>query len=150
MGIPGIPAGPDRRGESIEAVITRLVGVGPQLYPVEGLRQPLNGDRCALFAGLVRQKFIDAADDVLDGALKAAANLLGAALPGGDWVAARERLGDFAEFIDDPRCRAYLRFLPGRSAPSPAFIVRVRARVPATIRVALPVVVAAPARPCTS
>ena len=136
--------------ESIEAVILRMVGIGPQLNPVERLREPLNGDGGTLLAGLVRQEFVDALDDVFDGALEAAAYFLRSALPGRGRVAARERLRGFAEFLDDYRCRACLGFLPGRSAPSPAFIVRVRARVPATIRVALPAAAVGPARRCSA
>ena len=136
--------------ESIEAVIVRVIGIGPQLNPVERLREPLNGYGGTLLAGLVGEEFVDALDDVFDGALEAAAYLFGAALPGCGRVAARDSLCGFAEFLDDTRCRAYLRFLPGRSAPSPAFIVRVRARVPATIRVALPAAAVGPARLCTS
>ena len=136
--------------ESIEAVIVRLIGIGPHLNPVKRLREPLNGDRRTVLAWLVRQEFVDAMDDVFDGALEAAAYFLGAALPGGDRIAARERLGGFAEFFKNLRCGACLGFLPGRSAPSPAFIVRVRARVPATIRVPLPAAAVAPAPRCTS
>lgn len=136
--------------ESIEAVIVRVIGIGPQLNPVERLREPLNGDGGALLAGLVRQEFIDAADDVLDSALEAAAYFLRSAPPGRNGIAARERLCGFAEFFNDPRCRARLGFLPGRSAPSPAFIVRVRARVPAIIRVVLPAASVGPARRCSA
>jgi hypothetical protein len=136
--------------ESIETVIVRLIGIGPQLNPVKRLREPLNGDGCALLAGLVRQEFVEAMDDVLDGALEAAAYRPGAALPGRDRIAARESLGGFAEFLDNPRCRARLGFLPGRSAPSPAFIVRVRALVLATIRVPGPAAAPAPAPRCSA
>ena len=149
MVVRGIPAGPHRRKESIETVIVCVIGVGPQLNPVKGLRQPLNGYGRAFLAGLVRQEFVDALDDVFDGALEAAAYLFGAALPGCDGVAVRESLGGFAEFFDDRGFGACLRFLPGRSAPSPAFIVRVRARVPATIRAPGPAAAVAPARRCT-
>ena len=134
--------------ESIETVVVRRIGIGPQLNPVKRLRQPLDGDRDALLAGLVRQEFVEAMDDVFDGAFEAASYLFRAALAGRGRVAAREGLRGFAEFLNNLRCGAYLGFLPGRSAPSPAFIVRARARVPATIRVPGPAAAAARARRC--
>jgi hypothetical protein len=144
VGVRGIPGGPHGRVESIETAIVRLIGIGPQLNPVKRLRKPLDGDGRALFARLVGEEFVDAADDVFDRALEAAAHAFAAAVPGRGRIATRELLRRCAVFLDDLGRGACLGFLPGRSAPSPAFIVRVRALVPGPLRVLLPAAAVAP------